>query len=323
MECRQKRSHTVNKQNSVNESRTNRGSFRIRKKAKQKATQTEDISYSSSTSTSASSDSCTSSTEDEQVHTSSSAHDKANLGYWNSRKPTSWKHRKHIFSDSNEEYYYTHPPSPPNSQPFATTVNPHAQQLIPRGPLICSDNFEKWGDRTFTWNRPSTTVTVLSSAPSNSTGTSESTTSIATTATKIETSSQDQLDKETISYGQASFFEGDVTDDDEISQYTEPKVNRNRLNVHSKQKPIKPDRKGMDIFTPTTMGSSHDEPDEDTGFTIDEIQQSVRSSTNFGSSQNLFPRRLSLTESLHSLPSRAEQMQNEIFERLRQAEEVS
>jgi hypothetical protein len=258
MECRQKRLNPVNKQGSVSDSRPSRNSFRIRKTRKQKATQTEDINFSSSSSSSATSESCTSSSdEDHQLPT----HDKSTHSHhnWHLRKPSSLKHRKPILSDSNDEYYYTHPPSP--QQQITTNVLPIAQQLIPRGPLICSDSFEKWNDRSFTWNRPLPPPTLLSSAPSTSTGTSESTTSITTT-TKTDIDEQNK--------GQASFHEGDVSDNDE------------------------------------------------TCFTTLQTK-----STNFGSNENLKTRKLSLTDSMHSLPTKPDPTQNEIFQRLKQAEEVT
>jgi hypothetical protein len=278
MECRQKRQHPVNKQGSVTDSRPSRNSFRIRKTRKQKATQTEDINFSSSSS-SATSESCTSSSDDEQqqqqqhqqISDKSSHHH-----YWHLRKPSSLKRRKQILSDSNDDYYYTHPPSPQQASSLTTitTVNSSTstniiptQQLIPRGPLICSDSFEKWNDRCFTWNRPIPPSTLLSPLPSTSTTTSE---------TPIIKSDIDEKSHQQPLYGHGSFLEGDVSDDDTC-------------------------------FTSNTNDTT--------------IQQ-LKITPNYGSSQNLVPRKLSLTESLRSLPTKSEPSQYEIFERLRQAEEV-
>ena len=335
MECRQKRPNPVNKQGSVSDSRPSRSSFRIRKTRKQKGTQTEDINFSSSTSSSASSESCTSSSEDEQQppQTPASAmHDKSSQQQqqppppphsWHLRKPNSHKHRKAILSDSNDEYYYTHPPSPQQQQQLVTTTNPPAQQLIPRGPLICPDSFDKWSDRGFTWNRPLPPPTLLSSAPSNSTATSDSTTSITTT-TKTEISEREKGDQQVLTCGQALFFEGDVTDDDETRHFNEPSTS-SRLSglFHHKQRSAKADRKDVALITSPTLDSSHDDNDDDVCFAAAAASYpECKSPTNFGSSQNLYPRKLSLSESLHSLPNKSDQVQNEIFERLRQAEEV-
>jgi hypothetical protein len=313
MECRQKRPNPVNKQSSVTDSRPSRSSFRIRKTRKQKATQTEDINFSSSSSSSATSESCTSSSDEEQQ---SNIHDKSihhhHHHQWRLHKPSSLKHRKPILSDSNDEYYYTHPPSPQqhlttnnNNNSISTNTIPVAQQLIPRGPLICSDSFEKWNDRCFTWNRPLPPPTSLSSAPSTSTGTSESTTSITTT-TKIEISEQDNYQSHSFE-GQASFLEGDVSDDDDdIKHFIEPNKIRRKI------KPITCKDIGL------TTSPTFDHNDNETCFSID----TKPITTNFGSSQNLYSRKLSLTESLHSLPTNSDATQNEIFERLRQAEQV-
>ncbi|CAF3491123.1 unnamed protein product [Rotaria sp. Silwood1] len=64
--------------------------------------------------------------------------------------------------------------------------------------------------------------------------------------------------------------------------------------------------------------------DDDTCFTTYTNTQPTQTIINFGSSENinLSFRKLSLSESLHSLPTKSEPPQNEIFERLRQAEEL-
>jgi hypothetical protein len=327
MECRQKRPNPVNKQGSVSDSRPSRSSFRIRKTRKQKGTQTEDLNFSSSsTSTSASSESCTSSSEDEQQL---ATNDKLpnSRQQWNSYKPSSLKHRKPVLSDSNDEYYYTHPPSPQqqittnnnnninnnNNTNLPGTVIPVAQQLIPRGPLICSDSFEKWNDRCFTWNRPSQPPTSLSSAPSTSTGTSESTTSITTTTTKTELTNEEEKRQTDPSYGQASFFEGDVSDaDDDTTHFIEPNKTRRTIKTVT--------CKDVGLITSPTLN-----PEDETYLTNAMNVPVIKtpSTTNFGSSQNLNIRKLSLTDSLRSLPANAETTQSEIFERLRQAEQVS
>ena len=334
MECRQKRPNPVNKQGSVSDSRPSRSSFRIRKTRKQKATQTEDINFSSSTSSSATSESCTNSSDDEQQQQqqqqpptpASAMHDKSSQQQqpphsWHLRKPSSHKHRKAILSDSNDDYYYTHPPSPQQQQLIAAS-NPPAQQLIPRGPLICSDSFEKWSDRGFTWNRPLPPPTLLSSAPSNSTATSDSTTSITTT-TKTEISEDGKNDQHLLACGQAVFFEGDVTDDDEPRPFTELTTSSRLPGLFNhKQRAVKTDRKDVALITSPTADSSHDDYEDDACFTTEATYPTCKSPTNFGSSQNLYPRKLSLSESLHSLPNKSDLIQNEIFERLRQAEEV-
>jgi hypothetical protein len=320
MECRQKRQNPVNKQSSVTDSRPSRSSFRIRKTRKQKSTQTEDINFSSSSSSSATSESCTSSDDEEQqttTHDKSTHHHHHHHQPWHLRKQSSLKHRKPILSDSNDEYYYTHPPSPQqqltiNNQP--ANVVPVAQQLIPRGPLICSDSFEKWNDRCFTWNRPLPPPTLLSSAPSTSTGTSESTISITTT-TKTEIDEHDKCQAQSFD-GQASFFEGDVTDDDDDTKhFIEPNKIRRTI------KPII--CKDVGSITSPTLNNNNN--DDDTCFLMDTNLPSIKTpttTTNFGSSQNLNLRKLSLTESLRSLPANSDATQNEIFERLRQAEQV-
>jgi hypothetical protein len=278
MECRQKRQHPVNKQGSVTDSRPSRNSFRIRKTRKQKATQTEDINFSSSSS-SATSESCTSSSDDEQQQqqqqqqiTDKSTHHH----YWNLRKPSSLKRRKQILSDSNDDYYYTHPPSPQQATSLTTITTANSststntiptQQLIPRGPLICSDSFEKWNDRCFTWNRPIQPSTLLSPIPSSS---------ITILETPIIKSDIDEKSLQQPIYGHGSFLEGDVSDDDTC-------------------------------FTSNTNDTT--------------IQQ-LKMTTNYGSSQNLNSRKLSLSGSLRSLPTKSEPNQYEIFQRLRQAEEV-
>jgi hypothetical protein len=313
MECRQKRQNQVNKQGSVSDSRPSRSSFRIRKTRKQKGTQTEDINFSSSsTSSSATSESCTSSSDDEQQLTT---HDKLShhRQQGHSHKPSSLKHRKPVLSDSNDEYYYTHPPSPQqqtttnnnnnNNNLLPTNVIPVAQQLIPRGPLICSDSFEKWNDRCFIWNRPVPPSTLLSSAPSTSTGTSESTISITTTTTTTEINEDNKHQTEPF-YGQASFLEGDVSDDDDTTHFIGPNQTRRTIKTVT--------CKDIGLITSPTLDND------------DMNLQSIitPATTNFGSSQNLNVRKLSLTESLRSLPTNAETTQNEIFERLRQAEQV-
>ncbi|UJR28655.1 hypothetical protein I4U23_009885 [Adineta vaga] len=288
MECRQKRSNQVNKQSSMGDSRSGRNSFRIRKTRKQKGTQTEDFNFSSTTSSSASSESCTSSSDDEPPslpHHSQS---------WHMHKSSSLKHRKPNLSDSNDDYYYTHPPSPPQNQILnnipPTNIIPVAQQLIPRGPLICSDSFEKWND-----------------PPSTSTGTSESTTSITTAKTEIN--EQDKLNSP-LFYGQASFLEGDVSDDDDDTRrFIGPK--QIRRNVKATM------CKDIGLVTSPTL----DENDDDTCLSTNNSLQPLKTTPNYGSSQNLNSRRLSLTESLHSLPVKSDTTPNEIFQRLRQAEE--
>jgi hypothetical protein len=322
MECRQKRSNPVNKQGSVSDSRPSRSSFRIRKTRKQKGTQTEDMNFSSSsTSSSATSESCTSSSDDEQQLTT---HDKLShhRQQWHSHKP-SLKHRKPVLSDSNDEYYYTHPPSPQqqittnnnnnnNNNHLPANVIPVAQQLIPRGPLICSDSFEKWNDRCFTWNRPLPASNLLSSAPSTSTGTSESTISIITATTKTEISEEDKHQTEPL-YGQASFLEGDVTDDDDdTTHFIEPNKTRRTIKTVT--------CKDIGLITSSTLDNENE-----IYLTNDMNLSTIKTpnTANFGSSQNLNVRKLSLTESLRSLPANAETTQNEIFERLRQAEQVS
>ena len=324
MECRQKRPNPVNKQGSVSDSRPSRSSFRIRKTRKQKGTQTEDINFSSSsTSTSASSESCTSSSEDEQQLTTNDKLSNSRQ-QWHSYKPSSLKHRKPVLSDSNDEYYYTHPPSP--QQQITTTNNstntntnlpnnviPIAQQLIPRGPLICSDSFEKWNDRCFTWNRPSQPPTSLSSAPSTSTGTSESTISITTTTTKTELPNDEDKHQVEPMYGQASFFEGDVSDDDDdTTHFVEPNKTRRTVKTVT--------CKDIGLTTSPML-----DPEDETHVTNEMNIPIIKtpSTTNFGSSQNLNVRKLSLTDSLRSLPANADTSQSEIFERLRQAEQVS
>ena len=283
MECRQKRQHPVNKQSSVTDSRPSRNSFRIRKTRKQKGTQTEDINFSSSSS-SATSESCTSSSDDEQQQQQQqhlqTVDKSTHHHYWHLRKPSSLKRRKQVLSDSNDDYYYTHPPPSPqqaSSLTTITTVNSSTstniiptQQLIPRGPLICSDSFEKWNDRCFTWNRPIPPSTLLSPIPSTST------TTTTTNETTIIKSDNDEKCHQQPLYGHGSFLEGDVSDDDTC-------------------------------FTSNTN---------------DITLQQLKMTTNYGSSQNLNPRKLSLTESLRSLPTKSEPNQYEIFQRLRQAEEV-
>ncbi|CAF2828110.1 unnamed protein product [Rotaria sp. Silwood2] len=272
MECRQKRQNPVNKQGSVTDARSSRNSFRIRKTRKQKATQTEDMNFSSSSS-SATSESCTSSSDDEQqqqnVDKSSHHH------YFHLRKPSSLKRRKQILSDSNDDYYYTHPPSPQQTCSLTTITTANSatstniiptQQLIPRGPLIGSDSFEKWNDRCFTKNRPLPSSTLSSPMPTTSTTTSE-------TANLKEDINEKSMEQPL--YGHGSFLEGDVSDDDTC-------------------------------FTSNTH---------------DTTLQQLKMATNYGSSQNLNQRKLSLTDSLRSLPTKSEPSQYEIFQRLRQAEE--
>ncbi|CAF4314213.1 unnamed protein product, partial [Rotaria sp. Silwood2] len=328
MECRQKRQHPVNKQGSVSDSRPSRSSFRIRKTRKQKATQTEDINFSSSTSSSATSESCSSSSDDEQQTIN---HDKSihhHHHQWHLRKPSSLKHRKPILSDSNDEYYYTHPSSPQqqittnnnnNNNNVSANFIPIAQQLIPRGPLICSDSFEKWNDRCFTWNRSLPLPTLLSSAPSTSTGTSESTTSITTTTTKTEIN--EEQDKSKSFYDQTSFHESNISDDDIINEkhFIESNQKQHKDISLTKQHATPPTTsKDIDLIT---SSSTFDDNDDDTCFTSYINTQPIQTIINFGSSENLIFRRLSLTESLRSLPTKSEQTQNEIFQRLRQAEE--
>jgi hypothetical protein len=331
MECRQKRQNPVNKQGSVTDSRPSRSSFRIRKTRKQKGTQTEDLNLSSSSSSSATSESCTSSSDEEQqstIHDKSTHHHHHHHHHqWNLRKRSSLKHRKTILSDSNDEYYYTHPPSPQqqittnnNNNNLPTNVIPISQQLIPRGPLICSDSFEKWNDRCFIWNRPLPPPTLLSSAPSTSTGTSESTTSI-TTKTQTEINEENKCQAQPF-YGQGSFLEGDVSDaDDDTTHSIEPNKIRRTI------KPIT--FKDIGSITSPTLDGNHDDDDDDTCFAINKNVQSIKTAaatttttTNFGSSGNLNSRKLPLTESLRSLPTNSDTTQNEIFERLRQAEQV-
>ncbi|CAF5192439.1 unnamed protein product, partial [Rotaria magnacalcarata] len=217
MECRQKRPNPVNKQGSVADARSSRNSFRIRKTQKQKGTQTEDMNFSSSTS-SATSESCTSSSDDEHHHyhqqQQPSLDKSTHHHYFHLRKPSSLKGRKQVLSDSNDYYYYTHPPSPQQtcSLTTITTMNSATstntvptQQLIPRGPLICSDSFEKWNDRCFTKNHQLPTTALSPTMP------------ISTTATSETTILQQNLDVKSIQqplYGDSAFLEGDVSDDD-------------------------------------------------------------------------------------------------------------
>ncbi|CAF4802995.1 unnamed protein product [Rotaria sp. Silwood1] len=274
MECRQKRSNPVNKQGSVTDARLSRNSFRIRKTRKQKATQTEDMNFSS-TSSSATSESCTSSSDDEQQQQQQSIDKSVHHHYFHLRKPSSLKGRKQILSDSNDDYYYTHPPSPQQTCSLTTITTANSatstniiptQQLIPRGPLICSDSFEKWNDRCFTKNRQLPSSTLSSPMPTTSTTISE------TTMLKQDL---DEKSVEQPLYGHGSFLEGDVSDEDTC-------------------------------FTSNTH---------------DTTLQQLKMATNYGSSQNLNQRKLSLTDSLRSLPTKSDQSQYEIFERLRQAEE--
>jgi hypothetical protein len=283
MECRQKRQHTTNKHGSVHDSRSTRSSVRVRKTRKQKATQTEDLNFSSTSSSSGTSESCTSSSEDEQQQ--QPIVDKAPHHYsWHLRKPSSLKRRKQISSDSNDDHYYTHPPSPQPASSLTTittslastttSTNPTpALQLIPRGPLICSDSFEKWNDRCFTWNRPLAPTTLLSSV-SNS-----SATTTTTESTNISKKNDDIVDK--------------------VQQQTTMDKSRTLI--------------------------SRDVSDDDTCFTSisnENVRQTMRTAGIYNSSECLNPRKLSVTESLRSLPTNSEQTQHEIFERLRQAEEV-
>ena len=282
MECRQKRSHQVNKQGSVTEPRANRSSIRIRKTRKQKSTQTEDINFSSTSSSSATSESCTSSSDEDQPSShplqSSHLHDKSSHHYpWHLRKPSSLKRRKQISSDSNDDYYYTHPPSPQQASSLttisnvtmtnsSTSTNPiPAPQLIPRGPLICSDSFEKWNDRCFTWNRTTLPPSnLLSSISTSSNTTSES------TITKEENSEKELPSSiET----RRSFLPGETSDDDACF----PALNN---------------------------------------------ENTSKVSTIFASDEYLNPRKVSAASSLQSLPTKPDQAQQEIFQRLRQAEEV-
>ncbi|CAF0766934.1 unnamed protein product [Rotaria sordida] len=321
MECRQKRQHPVNKQGSVGDSRPSRSSFRIRKTRKQKGTQTEDLNFSSTSSSSATSESYTSSSDDEQQLIN---HDKTIHQHhqWHLRQPSSLKHRKPNLSDSNDEYYYTHPPSPQqqlttNNNNVSVNTIPIAQQLIPRGPLICSDSFEKWNDRCFTWNRSSPLPTLLSSPPSTSTGTSESTTSITTTTT-CKTEINEEPDKSKSFYDQTSFLESNISDDDIINEKHFIEANQ----IQHKDISLTTQRttitcKDIDLITSSTF----DDNDDGTYFKTYTNTQPIQTITNFSSSENLNLRKLSLTESLHSLPTKYEPTQNEIFERLRQAEE--
>ncbi|CAF0936863.1 unnamed protein product [Adineta ricciae] len=310
MECRQKRSHPANKQGSMGDPRHGRNSFRIRKTRKQKGTQTEDFNFSSTSSSSATSESCTSSS-DEESHSLSQEKFNQLSQAWHIHKSASLKHRKPVLSDSNDDYYYTHPPSPPhphnvNNIP-STNVTPVAQQLIPRGPLICSDSFEKWNDRCFTWNRPLPPPTLLASAPSTSTGTSESTTSITTAKTEVN---EQEKFISPLFYGQASFLEGDVSDDDDDTRrfFGPRKIRRHIRTAACKE---------IGLVTSPTL----DDNDDETCLSTNNSLQPLKTNTNYGSSQNLNSRRLSLTESLRSLPAKSDTTQNEIFERLRQAEE--
>lgn len=281
MECRQKRSHQVNKQGSVTDSRATRSSTRVRKSRKQKATQTEDINFSSTSSSSATSESCTSSSdEDQPSHHLQNSHlnDKTSHHYpWHLRKPSSLKRRKQISSDSNDDYYYTHPPSPQQATSLttitsvtmtnsSTSTNPiPAPQLIPRGPLICSDSFEKWNDRCFTWNRTTLPPSnLLSSISTSSNTTSES------TITKEENS----------------------------------------------EKELPSSLETRRTFLPRETS------DDDACFTSLNNDKTPKVSTLFASNEYLNPRKVSAASSLQSLPTKPDQAQQEIFERLRQAEEV-
>ncbi|CAF1361695.1 unnamed protein product [Rotaria sordida] len=282
MECRQKRQNPVNKQGSVTDARSSRNSFRIRKTRKQKATQTEDMNFSTSSS-SATSESCTSSSDDEQQQQQQQQqiNDKStHHHYFHLRKPSSsLKRRKQILSDSNDDYYYTHPPSPKQTCSLTTITTTNSststniippQQLIPRGPLIGSDSFEKWNDRCFIKNRQ----LPLSSSPAPTISTTISETTNLKEDLDEKTLQQQQQQQQPL-YGHGSFHEGDVSDDDTC-------------------------------FTSNTN---------------DTTLQQLKMTTNYGSSQNLSQRKLSLTDSLRSLPTKSEPSQYEIFQRLRQAEE--
>ena len=282
MECRQKRQHPVNKQSSVTDARSGRSSFRTRKTRKQKGTQTEDINFSSTSSSSATSESCTSSEDEQQHHQQQHQQqqiiDKTTHHYpWHLRKPSSLKRRKQISSDSNDDYYYTHPPSPQQAGSLTTitttmtnsstsTNTIPAPQLIPRGPLICSDSFEKWNDRCFTWNRPLPPTSLLSSISRPSATISES------TSTKQDGEENEQ---QGAVEGRRSFLRTDASDDDACFTSN-------------------PDE--------TTVGPS-------SLITIDSDDE--RPTGKKGSPTEL------------PSPMKTEQSQQEIFERLRQAEEVS
>ena len=284
MECRQKRQHSVNKQSSVSDTRTRRSPFHIRKTRKQQATQTDDTNFTSSSSSTsslssslsssssaASSESCTSSSDNEQQ--SQQIADKTTQHhYFNLRKPSSIKVRKQILSDSNDDYYYTHSLSSQQvdslttvNSVISTNINP-VQQLIPRGPLICSDSFEKWNDRCFAKNRPLSTSTLLSPV------------STTETTSEIIIDKQDK-DDETIRQSlhvNDLYLESNVSDDDSC-------------------------------FTPNTNKKT---------------LQLSKITANYNSNQDLNRKQFPFNEVLQTLPTKTESSQYEIFERLRQAEEV-
>ena len=331
MECRQKRPNQVNKQGSVGDSRPSGSSSRTRKRGNPKSTQTEDLNYSSSTSSSGTSESCTSSSDEDPQHAAqqSTIQDRTAPNR-HLRKPSSLKHRRAMLSDSNDEYYYTHPPSPQtqstSNHSFSTNTNSPALQLIPRGPLICSDSFEKWNDRSFTWNRPLPPATLLSSAPSTSTGTSGSTISITVT-TKSDVDTESRLEQ-VPDLGQASFLEGDVSDDDdsEARRFIERKPERPVGSGSSRLRSAKAAaHKPIGPSTSSILPSSlvNIDGDDEACSSNDPNTESIKSMMDFGSSENLHPRKMSVTESSRSLPIGSDRNQQEIVARLRQAEEVS
>ncbi|CAF0878516.1 unnamed protein product [Didymodactylos carnosus] len=286
MECRSKRTQSVHKQGSVSDSRTSRHSFRIRKACKQKATQTDDLNFSSSSGTS---ESCTTSSDDEPqpqpAEKASSSH------YWNLRKPTSFKLRKQLLSDSNEDYYYyTHPTSPLLPQPPISA----SQQLIPRGPLICSDSFDKWSDSQFPFKQQQQKIPLASATVSTSTTTSDCITiSTMTTTSGSIKNEQDEEEEE---------LAGEIGEDEKEGDDNGDRMKRKVSRI---------------LCQDVLLASSHDENEIITKNTF-----SANKTMNYGSSQDVC-RKLNLTDSLHSLPtiSTDSPTQLEIYERLRQAEE--
>jgi hypothetical protein len=208
---------------------------------------------------------------------------------WQLRKPTSLKRRKQISSDSNDDYYYTHPPSPQQANSLTTissnlsstatsTSTIPAPQLIPRGPLICSDNFEKWNDRSFTWTRPTPPVSSLSTAV-----TTVSTSLSAETKNNVNETLSSPLSNVIgqICENKATDVVHDDVDDDDDSCFASATTNMKKFPEASEMRTV------------------------------------------FGSHEHLRSRKVSLTGSLRSLPLAGDAGQQEIFELLRQAEEVN
>ncbi|CAF0741229.1 unnamed protein product [Didymodactylos carnosus] len=284
MECRPKRTQSVHKQGSVSDSRPSRSSFRIRKTRKQKATQTDDLDFSSSSETS---ESCTTSSDEEQQQPAekmpSSSH------YWHLRKPTSFKRRKQLLSDSNEEYYYTHPTSPLQPQPSASA----SQQLIPRGPLICSDSFDKWSDSRFPFRQ-------------------QQQTSLATSTVSTSTTASDSITISTMTTTTGS-IKNEQEEEEELVGEIEEEQKESDDECRTKRKTSRTSCRNVALLT---------SPQFDTNESITKNTFCTNKSMNYGSSQDVF-RKLNLTDSLHSLPTTSTDSttQQEIFERLRHAEE--